>query len=200
MLVLALAIAYLFGAFPTGVVLSRFVVGDDIRGHGSGNPGASNVARTFGMLLGGLVGLVDILKGLLPILIARWFGLPSVGLAAVAAVAVLGHDYSAFLSFKGGKGVATTLGAGLGLALVAGAAAMLVWVAVVASTGYSSLASLIALAVLPVCLAVTGGPPAFVAVTAFLFALAVWKHLDNIYRLWNGTERKFSTLKPVNGA
>jgi glycerol-3-phosphate acyltransferase PlsY len=200
MLALALAIAYLFGSFPTGVVLSRFVVGDDIRAHGSGNTGASNVARTFGMLLGGLVGLLDILKGLLPILIARWFGLPSSGLAAVAAVAVLGHDYSAFLSFKGGKGVATTLGAGLGLALVAGAAAMLVWVAVVASTGYSSLASLTALAVLPICIAVTGGSPAFVAVTVFLFVLAVWKHLDNIYRLWNGTERKFSTLKPVNGA
>jgi acyl phosphate:glycerol-3-phosphate acyltransferase len=200
MLALALAAAYLFGSFPTGVVLSRFVVGDDIRGHGSGNPGASNVARTFGMVMGSLVGLLDILKGLVPILIGRWLGLPSASLAAVAAVAVAGHDYSAFLRFKGGKGVATTLGAGLGLALVAGAAAMLVWVAVIASTGYSSLASLIALAVLPISIAVTGGPPAFVVSAGFLFLLAVWKHLENIYRLWNGTERKFGALKPVNGA
>jgi glycerol-3-phosphate acyltransferase PlsY len=200
MLALALAAAYLFGSFPTGVVLSRFVVGDDIRGHGSGNTGASNVARTFGVMMGSMVGLLDILKGLLPILIGRWLGLPSAGLAAVAAVAVAGHDYSVFLRFKGGKGVATTLGAGLGLALIAGAAAMVVWVAVIASTGYSSLASLVALAVLPISIAVTGGPPAFVAATGLLFLLAVWKHLENIYRLWNGTERKFGTLKPVNGA
>jgi len=79
MLALALAAAYLFVSFPTGVVLSRFVVGDDIRGHGSGNTGASNVARTFGVMMGSMVGLLDILKGLLPILIGRWLGLCAVG-------------------------------------------------------------------------------------------------------------------------
>ena len=200
MLVLALAIAYLVGSFPTGVVLSHFIAGDDVRGRGSGNPGASNVARTYGLKLGAAVGAIDIVKGLLPVLLARRLGLPDAALCLTAFAAVFGHDYSLFLQFRGGKGVASTLGAALGLATFASVLGMVVWVGVIVATGYSSLASLIALAALPIIVAITGGAPAFVAATFALFLLALWKHRENINRLWNGTERKFRSLKPVNGA
>lgn len=200
MLVLAVCIAYLLGSFPTGVVLSRLFVGDDVRTHGSGNPGASNVARTYGVKLGAVVGLVDIVKGCVSVVIARWLGVPEGGLALAAIAAVLGHDYSIFLRLQGGKGVASTLGAGLGLALFAGALAMIVWVGVILASGYSSLASLVSLGALPIFIALTGGSPAYVVGTLALFVLAVWKHRDNINRLWNGKERKFRSLKPVNGA
>src|SRR5947209_8515071 len=183
MLVVALCIGYLVGSFPTAVVLSRLFTGDDIRAHGSGNPGASNVARTYGMKLGVVVGFLDIVKGCLPVLVARRFGLPDSGLALTAMIAVLGHDYSIFLRMHGGKGVATTLGAGLGLSIFAGSLAMVVWVGVILATRYSSLASLVSLGTLPIFIALTGGSPAFVVGTVALFVLAVWKHLDNIYRL-----------------
>jgi glycerol-3-phosphate acyltransferase PlsY len=144
--------------------------------------------------------VLDIVKGLLPVIIGRRFGLPDAGLALTAMVAVLGHDYSIFLRFQGGKGVASTLGAGLGLTAFASVLGMVVWVGVIVATGYSSLASLVALGVLPIFVALTGGSPIFVAATSALFLLALWKHRENINRLWNGTERKFRSLKPANGA
>jgi glycerol-3-phosphate acyltransferase PlsY len=200
MLVLCLAIAYVLGSFPTGVVLSRKLTGQDIRTVGSGNIGASNMARTAGLRAGILVGLADILKGVAPVLLARWAGLSPLGLALVGVMAVVGHDYSLFLWLKGGKGVASTLGVGLALAPIPTVVAMLAWGVVMGLSGYSSVASLVALAVLPVVLAVTLQPPAFVLATVALFVLAVWKHRDNINRLWHGKERKFRTLKPANGA
>jgi glycerol-3-phosphate acyltransferase PlsY len=200
MLALALCLAYLLGSFPTGVVMSRALAGDDVRAHGSGNPGASNVARTYGMRLGIAVGATDILKGVVPVLLARGMGVPPAGLALVGAAAVIGHDYSVFMRFRGGKGVATTLGMALGLLLPAAVLAMLLWAAVIAVSRYSSLASLVALASLPVLMALIAGPPAYVVMTAGLFLLATWKHRENISRLWNGTERKFQRLTPANGA
>jgi glycerol-3-phosphate acyltransferase PlsY len=199
-LALTLCVAYLLGSFPTGVILSRTFAGDDVREHGSGNPGASNVARTFGFALGATVGVTDILKGLLAVLLGRWLGLSGAGLVLAGAAAVLGHDYSVFLRFAGGKGVATTLGAGVALLPIAGIAAMLLWGAAILVTRYSSLASLMALAALPIAIVLLRGDPSFVIGTFVLFVLALWKHRENISRLWNGTERKFRSLKPVNGA
>jgi acyl phosphate:glycerol-3-phosphate acyltransferase len=199
-LVLTLCVAYLLGSFPTGVVLSRLFGGDDVRTHGSGNPGASNVARTYGFKLGAAVGATDILKGLLAVVLGRWLGVSAPGLAFAAAAAVVGHDYSVFLRFGGGKGVATTLGAGVALLPAAGIVAMIAWALTIVVTRYSSLASLVALAALPVAIALFRGDPAFVWITAALFGLALWKHRENISRLWNGTERKFRSLNTVNGA
>jgi glycerol-3-phosphate acyltransferase PlsY len=200
LLALALLVAYLFGSIPSGVVLSRVVAGEDVRIHGSGNSGASNVARTFGARLGVVVGALDVAKGLAAVLVGRWLGTPSAGLALVAAAAVVGQDFSVFLRFRGGKGVATTLGVALGLALVAGALAIVIWVLVIAASRYSSLASLVALGVLPIFIAALGGAPSFIICTIALFVLALWKHRENITRLWNGTERKFRSLTPANGA
>ena len=192
-------LAFLLGSIPTGVLLSRSLGGDDVRKHGSGNIGAANVVRTSGFKVGALVGLIDILKGVVPVLIGRLLGADDTALAVIAVVAVLGHDYSVFLRFRGGKGVATTLGATLVLAPLPAVIAMLGWLLVMYLARYSSLASLVALALLPVFSAVTAQPAPVVAAGVFLFVLGVWKHRDNIARLATGRESKFRRLKPSNG-
>jgi glycerol-3-phosphate acyltransferase PlsY len=195
---LVIGLAFLLGSIPTGVLLSRTLGGRDVRQHGSGNIGAANVVRTSGFKVGALVGLIDILKGVAPILVGRLAGVDHTGLAIVAVVAVLGHDFSVFLRFRGGKGVSTTLGAALALAPLAAVLAMLGWLLIMYLSRYSSLASLTALALLPMFLVMTAQPVPYIAAGMFLFALGVWKHRDNIGRLAAGKESKFRRLKPSN--
>jgi glycerol-3-phosphate acyltransferase PlsY len=199
MTLLVMAIAFLLGSFPSGVVVSRLMLGQDIRGAGSGNIGAANAARVGGMKAGVLVGLLDVLKGVVAVLIGRALGLDAGGLAWVACAAVLGHDFSIVLRFRGGKGVATTFGVMLVLAPVGTLLAALVWVAVLLKTGYSSLASLLALAILPLSLALTRAAPAHVLAAFALLLLGMVKHRVNIVRLLSGTESSFRR-RPADGA
>jgi glycerol-3-phosphate acyltransferase PlsY len=182
------AVAFLAGSFPSGVVLGKLLVGGDVRGYGSGNIGAANAARFGGFRLGAAVGVLDVLKGLLPVLLGRALGMGAGSLAVIALAAVLGHDFSIFLRFKGGKGVATTLGTALALAPVPAVLAAATWLLVLGLWGFSSLASLVALALLPFYLGVTGSPPVWVVLAFALFLLAAVKHWPNIVRLANGTE------------
>jgi acyl phosphate:glycerol-3-phosphate acyltransferase len=197
---LVIGLAFLLGSIPTGVLLSRALGGRDVRQHGSGNIGAANVVRTSGFKVGALVGLIDIVKGVAPVLIGRLGGLDDTGLAIVAVLAVVGHDYSIFLRFRGGKGVATTLGAALALAPWAAVLTMVGWLLVMYLSRYSSLASLTALALLPIILAITMQPVPYVVAGLLLFALGVWKHRANIVRLATGRESRFRRLKPSNGS
>jgi acyl phosphate:glycerol-3-phosphate acyltransferase len=192
-------LAFLLGSIPTGVLLSRTLGGEDVRRHGSGNIGAANVVRTSGFRVGALVGLIDIFKGVIPVLIGRVIGVDDTALALIAVVAVLGHDYSLFLRFRGGKGVATTLGAALVLSPLPAMFAMLGWILVMYLGRYSSLASLVALGLLPILSVATAQPAPTIAAGIFLFILGVWKHRDNIGRLATGRESKFRRLKPSNG-
>jgi glycerol-3-phosphate acyltransferase PlsY len=192
-------VAFLLGSFPSGVVLSRLLTGRDVRKVGSGNIGAANAVRAGGFQLGAAVALADILKGVVALLMGRWVGLASAQLALVGLAVVLGHDFSIFLRLKGGKGVATTLGAALVLAPLATALAMLTWVAVLLPWRISSLASLVALALLPVYVWLVGGPPAYVVVTILLFLLGAAKHWENIVRLAQGKEASFRR-RPADGA
>ena len=185
---LVICIAFLAGSFPSGVVLARIATGRDVRQIGSGNIGAANVARAAGFKVGAGVAVLDILKGALPVLLGRWTGLGHTALAIVALAAVLGHDFSIFLRFRGGKGVATTFGVALALAPLATLLAMATWLLVLGIWGYSSLASLIALALLPIFLGVTGQAPVIVVLASILFVLSAAKHRDNITRLTRGTE------------
>jgi glycerol-3-phosphate acyltransferase PlsY len=196
---LIVGLAFLVGSIPTGVLLSKSLGGEDVRRHGSGNIGAANVVRTSGFKVGALVGLIDILKGVVPVLIGRLIGVDEAVLAVIAVVAVLGHDFSLFLRFRGGKGVATTLGAAVALAPAAAVLAMLGWLLIMYVSRYSSLASLAALGLLPILLVLTAQPAWFIAAGSFLFVLGVWKHRDNISRLATGRESKFRRLKPSNG-
>ncbi len=195
----AIVLAFLLGSFPSGVVVSRLMLGRDIRDIGSGNIGAANAARAGGLKAGAAVGLLDVLKGLIAVLIARRVSLDASELALVACAAVLGHDFSIFLRFKGGKGVATTFGAMLAVSPAVALPAAVVWVVVLLMTGYSSLASLLALLALPVALALIGAGPAAVAAACFLLILGLVKHRDNIVRLLSGTEASFKR-RPTDGA
>ncbi|GAC1400021.1 MAG: glycerol-3-phosphate 1-O-acyltransferase PlsY [Chloroflexota bacterium] len=191
--------AFLLGSFPTGVLVVQVVSGQDVRQIGSGNIGAANAARTAGLGVGVAVALLDMLKGALPILIGIGLGLDHTACALVGAAAVLGHDFSPFLWFRGGKGVATTLGVLLVLAPLATAVALAVWIATMLTWRYSSLASLVALILLPIALTLTGQPRPYVFLTVGLCLLSLFKHWDNILRLWQGTEHKFHSPRPVNG-
>lgn len=197
--VLITALALLLGSIPSGVVLARLATGRDIRREGSGNIGAANVARAAGYRIGILVALLDMAKGIVPVVIAVAAGLGHTETAIVALAAVLGHDFSLFLRFRGGKGVATTLGVAIILAPPATLLALVIWLATAVIWRYASLASLLALAFLPLAAYLTGRPPAYVVLFLALLLLGAAKHWDNIIRLTQGTETKFRSRGQSDG-
>ena len=184
------AFAYLLGSIPTGLLLAK-AFGVNIRETGSGNIGATNVYRTLGRKVGVMTLLGDCLKGLIPVLIARQLGLPEIWIAATGLAAFLGHVYTIFLGFKGGKGVATALGVFLGVSPVSVGAVLLIFVAVVWKWRYISLGSIVAAAAMPGFVAVAVGRPVFVIMTVIVSLLVIWKHKENIKRLREGTENRF---------
>lgn len=199
---LTLAIAYLLGSIPFGYLLVRIFRKEDIRASGSGNIGATNVARSGGKGLGFLTLLLDLLKGVAAVLIACHFapgkpGYPSDLAVAAGIAAVLGHVFPIWLGFKGGKGVATALGVFIALAPLAALSALGVFIVVFAITRYVSLASILAAVMLPVfCLLwMPDRSPLFVGGAIFLALLVIAKHHANIARLMQGTESRFGTKK-----
>ena len=191
--VVVVVVSFLVGAIPFGVLVSRAFYGTDIRSSGSGNIGAANALRTLGKRGAVAVLVLDALKGLLPTVAAGMLAGPAVA-ACAAVAAVAGHCFSPFLSFAGGKGVATFLGAAIGLWWPSGLAFGLVWGAVVLACGYASVGSMIAaLAMLPVLWfgVGTGG----CAAGALCAAVIVLRHRENLERLRRGTENRFTLLK-----
>src|SRR6185369_5843542 len=188
MTVLALVvIAYLSGSIPTGVLLSRRR-GVDPRDVGSGNIGATNVARAAGTLAGVLTLVGDLVKGLVPVIIARRIGLSNWAVAMVGLSAFFGHLYSCFLGFDGGKGVATALGVLLGAAPLGAIILVGVFAVALALTRFVSVASLLSAALAAPLLLVLGYPMATVAIAVVTGALVAHRHRDNIRRLRFGTE------------
>ena len=183
----ALGLGYLLGSVPFGLILTRMFDAGDIRQIGSGNIGATNVLRTGrkGLAAGTL--LLDGLKGFLAVWLAwRWWP-EAAGLAALGAV--LGHCFPVWLKFKGGKGVATTLGVTIGLGWPIALAYAATWLAMLALTRISSLSGMTAAVAAPI--AAWGlGLPQFVPVLAAIAALVLWLHRANIARLRAGTEPK----------
>jgi glycerol-3-phosphate acyltransferase PlsY len=185
--------AYLTGAFPTSYVVGRLVRGIDLRGHGSGNLGATNAFRLLGWKAAVPIVVIDVAKGWLPAFaFPFWDGRAAAEWALVyGAAAILGHVYSPYVGFRGGKGVATGAGAFLALAPVAVAIGLIVWLALVLATGYVSLASIAAAAVLPAAVAWTGGVgPAFWLALG-LAGFVTFAHRSNIGRLLRGQENRF---------
>lgn len=185
-------VAYLLGSVPFGLLIGR-TMGTDIRKHGSGNIGATNVTRTLGRKLGILTLCLDILKGWLPVTIAKNLleGQENfeVILAATALCAFLGHCYPIFLHFKGGKGVATAAGVFLAICPQALALAFLSFTAVVWLTGFVSAGSLTAALVMPL-LQMFFLPSFPISIATWTIAALVWwKHRDNIQRLLRGEEK-----------
>jgi len=185
---LGLALGYLLGSIPFGIVLTRLAGAGDPRSIGSGNIGATNVLRTGRKGLAAATLALDALKATLAVVLSAWAFGPSSALAA-AAGAILGHLYPVWLKFRGGKGVATFLGGLIGLAWPAAVAFAVVWLAVAAGTRRSSAAALAATAVSPLVALLIGLQE--VAVVFWALAALVWvKHSANIARLLRGAEPK----------
>ena len=187
---LALAAAYLVGALPVGFLVARVFGVGDIRRHGSGTIGATNVLRTAGWVPALLTLIGDVAKGYLAVAAAGALA-GDAGAQAVAAVAaIIGNCWSVFLGFRGGKGVATGLGALLNLVPWAVAPAIPVWLAVAVTTRYVSLGSILGAACVPLGALLLGyGAPAMLAALAGA-AIIIARHHDNIGRLLAGTERR----------
>ena len=192
--VLVLVIAYLLGATPFGYLLVKWKTGRDVRALGSGNIGATNVLRTTSRALGILTLLLDIGKGFLAVWIAARLTAGSPLWTSAAALAVMaGHAFPVFLRFRGGKAVASFVGAFLYLAPLPLALTLALFVVVVAATRYISLGSVLAAAALPLLVWLIDRPPApVVAAAAIGGAFIVWRHKENIARLRAGNESKLS--------
>jgi acyl phosphate:glycerol-3-phosphate acyltransferase len=185
--------AYLIGSFPTSYVMARAVRGIDLREHGSGNLGATNAFRVLGWRAAMPIFIVDILKGFLPaLLFPQLDGNVSALWALVyGTAAIVGHVFSVYVKFKGGKGVATGAGVFLALAPLAVLGGLVLWLALVALTGYVSLASIAAAAALPVLVALSGAPTAVLVLSLLLAAFVIYAHRANIRRLLRGEEHRF---------
>jgi glycerol-3-phosphate acyltransferase PlsY len=186
--------SYFVGAIPTSYLAGRIFRGIDLREHGSKNLGATNVYRTLGWRYAIPVGLVDIAKGAVPVLVfaprvsdSQLFAL------ACGIAAILGHVFSVFVRFRGGKGVATAAGVMLGLTPLALGVAALTWLVVVGLTGYVSLASIAGASVFPVAVYFLEQVerPEILWLDALVAAAIVWLHRANIRRLLAGTESRF---------
>ncbi|ORJ54918.1 glycerol-3-phosphate 1-O-acyltransferase PlsY [Geothermobacter hydrogeniphilus] len=184
--------AYLVGAIPTGVILTRLTGGEDIRKTGSGNIGATNVYRTAGRKLGIITLLGDALKGLLPVLtVSLCFPADTTLIALTAAASFLGHCYPVYLGFKGGKGVATALGIFLVLSPLSVLLAVFIFAGLVWKTRYVSLGSISAAAAMPICILLLGNDTAIFTGALFISAIIIWRHRENIDRLIRGKENRF---------
>lgn len=189
---LALVLAYMLGSIPFGLLLAKAAGKGDIRSIGSGNIGATNVLRTGSKGLAAVTLLLDGAKGLAAVWLAWRYWPDGAPLAAIGAV--LGHCFPVWLRFKGGKGVATTLGVCLGLAWPIGLAYAVVWLAMLAATRISSVSGMSAAVAAPIAAAATGRME-FVPVLVAIAALVVWLHRSNIARLRAGTEPRVGAGK-----
>lgn len=186
---------YLIGSLSSAIILCKLAGLPDPRTEGSGNPGATNVMRIGGKKLAALTLVGDLLKGLIPVVIARLLGQSELVIALVAVAAFMGHLFPLFFGFKGGKGVATALGAILGLNFWVALCALGVWLLVFISTKISSLSALIAAVSAPIFLFLFDASSATVWAVIFMDILLIYRHKANIQRLLSGQEGKLKAKK-----
>jgi len=187
---------YLAGSISTAILVCRAMGLPDPRSEGSRNPGATNVLRFGGKKAAGITLAGDFLKGLLPVLLARWAGLDETGLALTALAAFLGHLYPVFFGFEGGKGVATALGVILGLSWPVALAALATWLFMAFVVRISSLAALTAAALTPVFAWGFGMRGVPFAAVLLMVVLLFWRHRSNIRNLLAGAEDQIGTDRP----
>lgn len=195
-MVLALSLlvfAYLLGSVPTGILVSRGLGKIDITKVGSGNIGATNVARVLGKGMGALTLLGDVAKGWLPVFLGqKLLGQEAAWIAGVALATFIGHLYPVFLKFKGGKGVAVGLGVFLAISPLAGLIVFLIWAGVVVGTRIVSVGSLTAALALPVVVGLVRGSLPYLSLAILVCILIFYRHRENIRRLLAGSEKGFS--------
>lgn len=186
----SIVIGYLLGSISSAVVVARVLRLQDPREVGSGNPGATNILRYGGKGAAIATLLGDLLKGVVAVLIARELSMQSWVIAATMVTVFLGHLYPVFFGFKGGKGVATALGAYLGANPWVGGAQVLTWIVVAVVSRYSSLSALLMTALAPLYVWYWLGDPAYVIGSLVMGVVLFWRHRGNIKRLVEGSESK----------
>ena len=198
--VLYTIVAYFIGSIPFAVVVSRVMGLPDPRTYGSGNPGTTNVLRSGSKLAALLTLAGDAAKGWFAVWLAMRLGAGEVELALVALAVFLGHVFTVWLRFHGGKGVATAAGVLFAIDWRVGLSVLIVWLTVVAVSRYSSLGALCAAAFAPVAAyyVLQGAGPVTLAVTA-MGVLLVWRHAANIGKLWRGEESRIGEKKKAEG-
>ena len=188
-------LAYLIGSLCSAVIVSNIFKLPDPRIHGSNNPGATNVLRLAGKKYAAIVLIADMLKGLIPVLIGHAFNASAETLGYTCFAAVFGHMYPLFFKFKGGKGVATALGAFLGFHLMMGAFLIATWILVANISKYSSLASLIVILFAPFYSLFFVGNSSALLPLLLIAIFVLYKHRNNISRLVDGEEPKINLRK-----
>lgn len=192
-LILAVIVAYLVGSIPTGLILGKLTHGIDIREHGSGNLGATNAFRVLGKKLGILVLVLDVLKGLLPVFVLSHFvdSNPTERVELLIGIsAIVGHVFSLFVNFHGGKGVATALGVFLAIATKSTLILLVIGIAIIIFTGYVSAASVIGALLLPLLLYINGHSALVLLLGEIISVVVIVRHRSNIVRLLQGRELK----------
>lgn len=191
-LLLAMFLAYFIGAIPTALWLGRRFLGVDIRQHGSGNLGATNAFRVMGAKWGTTVLAIDILKGLAPVVVLPWLlridPVSPFQEVLIGLMAIVGHCYSCFVDFRGGKGVATTLGVFLAIATKATLILLVLGIGIIAVTGYVSAASLTGAVLLPPLLYLFGAAPIVMFLGTVISLVVIVRHRGNVERLLRGEE------------
>jgi glycerol-3-phosphate acyltransferase PlsY len=183
-----IAFAYLAGSISSAIIVCRLLGLPDPRGEGSGNPGATNVLRIGGKKAAAITLIGDMLKGIIPVLVAKLLGATLAVQAMVAVAAFLGHLYPVFFGFRGGKGVATAIGVLLGLHWQVGLLTIATWLVIAKVFRISSLAALLSILVTPLYIWWLIPEPSLLAAMLFMAALLFWRHRSNIRNLLQGTE------------
>lgn len=191
MIILVILISYILGSIPFGYIISKLVKKIDIRDYGSGNIGATNTLRILGPFVASIVLIGDISKGYFSIYLTRLISQDSIFILTMAGLAVIcGHDWSLFLKFKGGKGVATTFGVILALNPIISILAAIVWVIVIITTRYSSLSSISAVISIMIFTILFKQPYEYIIFSMIILILTIFTHQENIKRLKLGNESK----------
>jgi len=180
--------AYLLGSLSSAIIVCKLMGYDDPRQGGSGNPGATNVKRLYGNKPAAIALVGDMLKGVLPVVVAHTLGLSAEAIILVGFAAFIGHLYPVFFGFKGGKGVATMVGVMFGLSLPIGLAVGATWLFVAKVLKISSASALVATALAPVYIYFLSGEISWVGLTAVMTVMLFWRHKGNIQRMISGEE------------
>ena len=187
----AVVIAYLIGSISSAIITCKLMGLPDPRTEGSRNPGATNVLRIGGKKAAIITLIGDVVKGVIPVLAAKWYGLDAIGLSLVTFAAFLGHLYPVFFRFEGGKGVATAFGCLIALSWPVGLVLAAVWLVVAFIFRYSSLASLVSSITAPFVTAFfTNQNPYYIVAVTAISVLLIYRHRRNIQNLWAGKESK----------
>lgn len=189
-MVLACVVSYLIGSIPNGLILGKLLWNVDLREHGSHNIGATNAWRTLGKGPGFLIFLLDLLKGVIGVYLGSIWGGTPLALVLGGIFAIVGHSWSLFLRGKGGKGVATGLGVIAMLMPVPTIIVFLLWLTIVYLTGYVSLGSIVAAAMVPILAWAFSAPKEVIGFGLIAAIFIIYRHKANIGRLLNGTESK----------